>query len=158
MSWKALCDLIARFMFVVMFIILMTIAGLVFAPRLNAQSLQSLPFHYITTSSTNSMLVNGNGQNILKWVIASNPAATTTINAWLHLYNKATAPNCGTDVPVMTIMIPPNSATGAGNTTISFDDTRFTSGIGFCVTGGAADNDNTAGPSGIVINIGYLWL
>jgi hypothetical protein len=134
---------------------LLAILGAVCA---SAQSLQSLPFHYITTASTNSVLVNGNGQNILKWLVASNPTSSTTVNAWLHFYNKATAPNCGTDVPVMTIMIPPNSATGAGNTALSFDDTRFTAGIGFCVTANPADNDNAIGPSGIVINLGYLWL
>lgn len=121
-----------------------------------AQSLQPIPVHYITANSTNSTLVSGAGQNILKWVVASNPQATTTALAWLKLYDKATAPTCGTDVPVVTIMLPPNSATGAGNTPIGFDDTRFTHGIGFCVTLNAADNDNTSVPAGIVINLGYL--
>lgn len=126
------------------------------APALHAQSLQSVPFKLITTNSTNSTLVSGAGQNILKWVVASNPSATATVINYLKLYNKATAPTCGTDVPVMTIMLPPNSGTGAGLTAISFDDVKFTLGLGFCVTLNAADNDNTSVAAGGVINVGYV--
>lgn len=121
-----------------------------------AQSLQSLPFKLITTNSTNSTLVSGVGQNVLKWVVASNPSATATVINYLKFYNKATAPTCGTDVPVMTIMLPPNSGTGAGLTSVSFDDVKFSAGIGICVTLLAADNDNTSVAAGDVINIGYV--
>jgi hypothetical protein len=119
-----------------------------------AQSLQSTPFHYITVGSTNSTLVSGSGQNIMKWVVGSNN--TGTVN-WLKFYNKATAPTCGTDVPVITVMLPTN-ATGGGVTVIDMDDTRFTAGIGFCVTANAADNDNNAGTAGIALSLGYLGL
>jgi hypothetical protein len=119
-----------------------------------AQSLQGIPVHFISLASTNSTLVSGAGQNILKWVVASNN--TGTVN-WLKFYNKATAPTCGTDVPVLTVMVPTN-ATGGGVTPVGFDDTRFPLGIGFCLTLNAADNDAVAGNAGIVISIGYLGL
>jgi len=119
-----------------------------------AQSLQATPFSLITAASTNSTLVTGTGQNVLKWVVTSNNTAST-IN-YLKFYNKATAPTCGTDIPVLRIMLPGNT-TGGGVTSVSFDDTRFTLGIGFCVTGGTgADADTSVGAAGLLINIGYV--
>lgn len=120
-----------------------------------AQSLQGIPFHYITLNTTNSTLVSGTGQNILKWVVVGN-AQATQVN-YLKLYNKATAPTCGTDIPVITIMLPGNS-NGGGVTTVSFDDTKFTAGLGFCVTLNAADNDNTAVAAGTTISLAYVGL
>lgn len=119
-----------------------------------AQSLQGIPVHFISLASTNSTLVSGAGQNILKWVVASNN--TGTVN-WLKFYNKATAPTCGTDIPVLTVMVPTN-ATGGGVTPVGFDDTRFPLGIGFCLTALQADNDTGVATVGIVISIGYLGL
>ena len=119
-----------------------------------AQSLQAIPVHFISLASTNSTLVSGAGQNILKWAIASNN--TGTVN-FLKFYNKATAPVCGTDVPVLTIMVPTN-ATGGGVTSVSFDDTRFTLGIGFCLTALVADNDTGPAQAGIAISLGFLGL
>lgn len=118
-----------------------------------AQSLQSVPFHYLSLASNNSTLVSGAGQNILKWIIAYNNTATIY---YFKFYNKATAPTCGTDTPVITIPLPPNT-TSTGVLGLSFDDTRFTAGIGFCIVAGQADNDNTNAATGITINLGYLW-
>jgi hypothetical protein len=60
---------------------------------------------------------------------------------YLKLYNKATAPTCGTDVPVMRIPIPASNCTP----TIPFPiGAAFGTGIGFCIVTGAADTDNTA--------------
>jgi hypothetical protein len=59
---------------------------------------------------------------------------------WLKLYNKASAPTCGTDTPVMRILAPVNSCTvqpiPVGAT--------FGTGIGYCIVTGATDADNTA--------------
>ena len=131
-------------------------AALVLALALpaRAQSLKPLPFSYLSAVSTNSTLVAGNGQNILKWIVATNTSTTNTY--YLKLYNKATAPTCGTDTPVMRIPLLPNS-NGNGQFVGGFDDTSFTLGIGFCLTGGLPDNDNTNAATGVVINIGYLW-
>lgn len=120
-----------------------------------AQSLQSVPFSYITLPSNNSTLVTGAGQNILKWIVATNPGANVN---YLRLYNKATAPTCGTDVPIMRIPLLPTSATSSnGQFSMGFDDTRFPLGVGFCVTKGTgADNDATAADAGLFINLGYV--
>lgn len=117
-----------------------------------AQSLQSTPFHYLSLASNNSTLVTGAGQNILKWVIVYNNTATIY---YLKFYNKATAPTCGTDVPSITIPLPPNT-TSTGVLGLSFDDTRFTLGVGFCITALQADNDNTIAATGITVNLGTV--
>lgn len=119
-----------------------------------AQSLQSIPFHYLSGASNNSTLVSGAGQNILKWLIVYNNTATIY---YLKFYNKAVAPTCGTDTPVITVPLPPNT-TSTGVLGIDLDDTRFTAGIGFCITAGQADNDNTNSATGITLNLGYLGL
>ena len=122
----------------------------------SAQSLQSIPFKYLSQGSTNSTLVSGAGQNILKWIVATNTTTVAATITYLKLYNKATAPTCGTDIPVMTIPLLPNATNGNGQFAMGFDDTRFPLGIGFCLTEGIADNDTTATTTGISINIGYL--
>jgi hypothetical protein len=123
-----------------------------FAAR--AQSLQAIPFHYLSATSNNSTLVSGAGQNVLKWIIVYNNTATIY---YLKFYNKATAPTCGTDTPAITIPLPP-TGTSTGVVSIGFDDTRFTAGIGFCIVGGQADNDNTNAATGVTLNVGYLGL
>ena len=120
-----------------------------------AQSLQATAFSSITGPSSNSTLVTGAGQTLLKWIVATNTGANTN---YLRLYNKATAPTCGTDVPIIRIPLLPTSATSSnGQFVMAFDDTRFTLGIGFCVTKGTgADNDATAADAGLFINLGYF--
>ena len=119
-----------------------------------AQSLQALPFSYLSTASTNSTLIDGSGQNVLKWMVATNTSTTTTY--FLKIYDKKTAPVCGTDVPKLRIPLLPN-VNGGGQSIVGFDDTRFTQGIGFCLTGALADNDTSNAATGIVLNFGYLW-
>lgn len=127
---------------------------LVAASVARAQSLQSIPFHYLSLASNNSTLVSGAGQNILKWLIVYN---NTGVIYYLKFYNKSTAPTCGTDTPAITVPLPPNT-TSTGVLGIGFDDTRFTAGIGFCIVANQADNDNTSAATGITVNLGYLAL
>jgi len=122
-----------------------------------AQSLPIIPFKYFSQATTNSTLVSGAGQNVLKWIIATNTTTVAATLTYLKLYNKATAPTCGTDTPVMTIALLPNAANGNGQFAMGLDDTRFSLGIGFCLTALPADNDTTATTTGIIINLGYLW-
>lgn len=65
--------------------------------------------------------------------------------AYIKLYDKATAPTCGTDTPIKVIMIPaaPTAANGSGALPIPLD-IQFSNGIGFCVVTGIANNDNTS--------------
>lgn len=69
---------------------------------------------------------------------ASNTGAAA---AFIKLYNKATAPTVGTDVPVLTLAVP-----AGGN--VDFDlgplGHRFSTGIAMAITNLAADSDTTA--------------
>jgi hypothetical protein len=59
---------------------------------------------------------------------------------YVKLYNKASAPTVGTDVPLVTIIVPAN-----GNTVYPTDSvgTKFTIGIAFAITGAVSDADTT---------------
>lgn len=75
---------------------------------------------------------------VLYSITVSNTGAAA---AFLKLYNKASAPTVGTDVPVLTIPIPASSVQN-----IDFGTTghRFTTGLAFAITNLAADSDATA--------------
>lgn len=81
---------------------------------------------------------------------------TNAAARYLKLYNKASAPTVGTDVPVKVITIPGNTA-GAGSN-VSFGDlgVAFATGIAYALTTGAADSDTGAvALSEIIVNIDY---
>lgn len=79
--------------------------------------------------------------------------STASVN-YLKLYNKATAPVVGTDVPVMTLAIPANSTNGILD--IDFNDpVLFTLGLGIAATTTSADNSSTAPATGSVVNLMY---
>lgn len=76
----------------------------------------------------------------------------TANSAWLKLYNKATAPVVGTDVPLVTLELP-------GNATFDLDlkGLTFTLGLGIAITAAAADNDTTAVAAGDVLGLNVSW-
>ena len=80
---------------------------------------------------------------------ASNTGATA---AFIKLYNKATAPTVGTDVPTMIIPVPAAVSGVPGTVEVSpgFSGYRFALGLGIAITGAAADNDTTAIAAGQV--------
>ena len=77
-------------------------------------------------------------------IAASNTGATA---AYVKLYNKASAPTVGTDIPVLTLVVPAGGNVGFDLGTLGH---RFTSGIGMAVTNLAADSDTTAVAAGQV--------
>ncbi len=75
--------------------------------------------------------------------------------AYLKLYNKATAPTCGTDTPVDHFMVPGLTG-GSGLIFSSAMGEAYGTGIGWCLTGGIADADTTAvAASAYLVTIGY---
>lgn len=61
--------------------------------------------------------------------------------AYIKLYNKASAPTVGTDVPVIIL---PMAAAGGGSMDFGATGIRMGTGIAFAITGGAANSDTTA--------------
>ena len=90
-----------------------------------------------SAATTNPVLVKGSAGTLFN-ITASNIGAAA---AYLKLYNKATAPTVGTDVPVLTLQIPAGGFVSPQFGTLGH---RFATGIGIGITGGAADNDTTA--------------
>ena len=106
-----------------------------------------------TAASTNAAVVKSTAGNLFE-ITVSNPTATP---AYVKLYNKATAPTVGTDVPVLTIPVAATAA-GAGTVTINFGQIgkRFVTGIGIAVTGAAVATDTTATVAGIQVHASYV--
>lgn len=109
---------------------------------------ESAPVKFLSAASTNSHLVfTGTNGAVLKTVVGSNSTATAY---FLKLYNKATAPVCGTDTPVQTILLP------AGQT-VPIDyglGQLYPLGLGMCLTAGIADNDTAPAAALLAINFG----
>jgi len=110
-------------------------------------------YNVVTTASTNAAVVKASAGNLYELTI-SNPTATA---AYIKLYNKATAPTVGTDVPVLTIAIPATAA-GVGEKSFNFGAVgkRFATGIGIAVTAAAAATDTGVAVAGVQINATYI--
>ncbi len=111
---------------------------------------QSAPKHYLSTASNNSTLIIAR-PSLLKMLSISNTTATLY---YVKFYNKVTAPTCGTDVPVLTLPAPASAAGGAPVSPNLSDGLLFPLGIGFCITAGLADNDNTSAATGVALDVG----
>lgn len=108
------------------------------------------PLNVNSAATTNATLVKGSA-GTLYGLLASNTAASPR---YLKLYNKATAPAPGTDVPVMTIALAASSAVSVNLGALGH---RFATGIGLAITGAAADNDATAiGASEVKALVAYV--
>lgn len=94
-------------------------------------------FNVISAASTNATLVKATGGN-LNDLTLSNDGATSV---FVKLYNKATAPIVGTDVPVRTILVPTKATVQVGFGTYGY---RFPLGLGVGVTTGAAHSNTGA--------------
>lgn len=106
-------------------------------------------YNGVTTASTNAASVKASA-GVLFEVTVSNPTATA---AYVKLYNKASAPTVGTDVPVLTIPV-------AANSTVQYDlgqvGKRFATGIAVATTGAIAANDTTNAVAGVQNNFTYI--
>jgi len=113
----------------------------------------TLPFRLISAASTNATSVKASAGTIT--TITAVSINETTVS-YLKIYDKATAPTVGTDVPVMTIPVPTNIQ-GAGIVISIPNGVTFSNGIAIAVTGGVADSDTTAVLADeVVINLTYV--
>lgn len=106
------------------------------------------PFILNSAASTNAALIL-TGTSGLQAFYATNTGATPV---YVKLYNKATAPVVGTDVPAMILVVPAavSGVPGVCTLPIGFSGFRFALGLGIGITGGAADADTTAVAAGQV--------
>jgi hypothetical protein len=105
----------------------------------------------VSAASTNATVVKASAGQVFS-VQCSNVNAAAR---YLKLYNKATSPTVGTDVPVKTLIIPGNTA-GAGFVLNWDKGLAFSAGIAFALTTGVADADTGAvAASELTVNVDY---
>ena len=89
-----------------------------------------------SAATTNAAIVSAIAASVFAVTLSNASAA----NKFLKFYNKATAPTVGTDIPMLTFLLPPGG--------IFFLDRPagiyFSNGIAYAITGAAADADTTA--------------
>lgn len=109
---------------------------------------QPSPFFLNTAATTNATSVKASSATVFE-IDVSNLTASTV---YLKLYNKASAPTVGTDVPVATI---PVTAGAFFAQEFSAAGKAFNTGLAFALTGAAADTDSTAIAAGAHVGISY---
>lgn len=100
------------------------------------------PYILNSVAGTNAALI-ATGSSGLHAFYATNTGATTE---YVKLYNKATSPVVGTDIPAMIIPVPVavSGVPGVATLPIGNQGFRFPLGLGIAITGEAADTDTTA--------------
>jgi hypothetical protein len=108
------------------------------------------PFSKLSTADTNSNNVKGS-----RGVVIGATATNTNAAArYLKFYNKATAPTCGTDTPVLRFLIPPSN--GGHSPNLFAIPMPFPLGIGYCITTGATDADTGAvAANEVILDLSY---
>lgn len=90
-------------------------------------------------------------------LIITNTTATTGLD--LRFYDVSGTPTCSSSTGVKLNIAIPTAATAAdvGWLSVTFPNTpamSFSNGVGICLTGAIADNDNTNAVTGVQVNFG----
>jgi hypothetical protein len=108
--------------------------------------------HYATsTASTNAT----NIKNAAGTVSTISVVNTTATLYYLRMYNLASAPTCSSATGFVNTIPIPASTSGAGIVIPITLPHAYTTGIGYCLTGGGSSTDNTNAATGVYINIWY---
>ena len=108
------------------------------------------PHNLNSAATTNATSVKNTSASLYS-LVASNTGASIR---YLKLYNKASAPTVGTDIPVLTLPIPAGSFI---NPPLGAMGARFATGLAYAITGAAADADTTAVAAGEVkVKLDYV--
>lgn len=108
------------------------------------------PSFVVAANSNNSTNLKGSAGTVYS-IQTSNISAT--VPYFIKLYDKATAPTCGTDTPVAAYVIP--AINGGNNVTVAVGK-KFSNGIGYCVVTGIANSDNISVPAAtILVNVDW---
>ncbi len=116
------------------------------------QALGGSKIAVISAASTNASSQKGSAGSLME-LTAYNPTATA---GYLKLYDKATAPTVGTDVPVLTVPLPV-TAPGTPAVQLNFGSIgkRFANGIAMAITAAAVATDTGVTVAGIQVNGTY---
>lgn len=107
---------------------------------------------YLTSAaSTNSTNVKASPGNVYGLSCIN---TTATLYYW-RLYNLAAAPTCSSATGFIETLPCPASATGAGFVRPHPAGQAFTTGIGYCLTGGGSSTDNSNAATGVYLTVLY---
>ena len=107
------------------------------------------PYILNTVASTNASVVRASAGHLHE-ITVFNPTGATV---YVKLFNKATAPTVGTDVPITTIPVAAGALAAYQFPPVG---KRFATGLGLCVTAGQAANDTAVIEAGVQISATYL--
>lgn len=106
-------------------------------------------FTLVTAATTNPTVLKATTGSLYELLITNTSAAAI----YVKLYNKATAPTVGTDIPLASIQVPANSEKAFDFGVIG---KRFAAGIALAVTAGQASTDTAAVLTGSLLSGTYL--
>jgi hypothetical protein len=115
----------------------------------SGQPVSATLYSAVTAATTNAVSVKASAGTLYN-VVLSNPTATPV---YYKLYNKASAPTVGTDVPIATIPVP---ATSIVNHDFGPLGIRFATGIASAVTGAFIAADISAGVAAVQVAASYI--
>lgn len=108
---------------------------------------------YRSAASNNSTLVATGARTLFAIPTALNTTATIY---YVRFYNGAAAPTCSSGTGEVFSLPIPASTSGAGVVAeLGPLGVSFPLGLGFCITGGGASNDNTNAVAGVTLNVVY---
>ncbi len=108
--------------------------------------------HYFTSAaSTNSTNVKASAGN----VYTLSAVNTTGTLVYLRMYNLSSAPTCSSATGFVESVPVPAATTGAGIVRDVSVGQTYSTGIGYCLTGGGSSTDNTAAVTGVYVTLLY---
>jgi hypothetical protein len=105
----------------------------------------------ISAASTNATSCKTGPGNIYGFRFVN----TTATLYYLRMYNLAAAPTCSSATGFIETIPIPASTSGAGFAFLEPFGEAYTTGIGFCFTGGSSSTDNTNAATGVFGTILY---
>lgn len=121
---------------------------------------QCRPVHILSAANNNStsFTTQSGPMGLCGAVVVTSTTATTGLD--LRFYDVFGAPNCSSSSGVKWNIALPNNAAAAASVAgivISLPNSptmSFSNGVGICLTGAVADNDNTNAVTGVQVNFG----
>ena len=108
--------------------------------------------HYATSAASTNATNIKNAAGTVSTISVVNTTATVY---YLRMYNLSSAPTCSSATGFVNTIPVPASTSGAGIVIPITVPHAFTTGIGYCLTGGGSSTDNTNAATGVYINIWY---
>ena len=125
------------------------------APGSTATTTYALSTCYATSAASNNSTNCKSSAGNLYGISVIN---TTTTIYYLRLYNLASAPTCSSAtgfVETVPILPLPSGGTGVAYLRSVTAGQAFSTGLGFCITGGGGSTDNTSAATGIYLTLLY---